>query len=88
MVYGLHCPVPYAVHPLYPQHLILGFELFRDALTLCHLFVVARVQVSFWRFFYGLRIILALFHMKTPEIVRFRVFFCHFTRILLHSAAS
>ena len=33
MVYDLHYPVPYAVHPLYPQHLVLGFELFSDALT-------------------------------------------------------
>ena len=37
MVYGLHYPVPYAVHPLYPQHLILFFEMFCDALTLGHL---------------------------------------------------
>ena len=37
MVYDLHCSISDAVHSLYPQHLILCFELFGDALTLCHL---------------------------------------------------
>ncbi len=38
MVNYLHCPVPDVVHPLYPQHLILCFELLGDTLTLSHLF--------------------------------------------------
>ena len=37
MVYDCHCPIPDVVHALYPQHLILCFELFSDALTLCNL---------------------------------------------------
>ncbi len=38
MVYALHCPVPDAVHSLYPQHLILSLELFGYFLQFCHLF--------------------------------------------------
>ena len=37
MIHKLCCPVPDVVHSLYPKHLILGFELFGDALTLGHL---------------------------------------------------
>ena len=37
MLYNLHCPIPDVVHALYPQHLILRFELFGDTLTLSHL---------------------------------------------------
>ena len=37
VIYDLYCPVPDVVHPLHPQHLILCFELFCHALTLCHL---------------------------------------------------
>lgn len=37
VVYDLYCPVPDVVHPLYPQHLILCFELLCDALTLGYL---------------------------------------------------
>lgn len=32
-----HCSIPDTVHTLHPQHLILCFELFCHALTLCHL---------------------------------------------------
>ena len=37
MIYDLHRPVSDAIHPLHPQHLILCFELFGDALLLGHL---------------------------------------------------
>lgn len=37
-VHHLHGPIPDAVHPLYPQHLILRLELFSDTLTNRHLF--------------------------------------------------
>ena len=37
VVYLLHCPISDAVHPQYPQHLILGLELLCDALTASHL---------------------------------------------------
>jgi len=37
MIYDFHCPVTDVVHPLHPQHLILCFELFCDALTLGYL---------------------------------------------------
>ena len=37
MIYNLHCPIPDIVHPPYPQHLILSFELLGHALTLRHL---------------------------------------------------
>ena len=33
VVHHLHSPISDVVHALYPQHLILGFELFGDALT-------------------------------------------------------
>ena len=33
MVYDFHCPVTNTIHSLYPEHLILGLELFGDALT-------------------------------------------------------
>ena len=38
MVYDFHCPFPDVIHPLFPLHLILCFELFGDALLLGHLF--------------------------------------------------
>lgn len=34
---NLICPIPNAVHPGYPFHLILRFQLFRNALLLCQL---------------------------------------------------
>ena len=37
VVHNLHSSIPNVVHPLYPQHLILCFKLFGDALTLGHL---------------------------------------------------
>ena len=37
MVYDLQGPVPDVVHSLHPQHLILCFEQFGDALTIRHL---------------------------------------------------
>ena len=36
-VYDLFRPIPDAVHAPYPLHLVFCFELFRDALGLCHL---------------------------------------------------
>ena len=33
-----YSPIPDVIHPLYPQHLILGLELFRNALTNGRLF--------------------------------------------------
>ena len=33
MVYDFQRPVPDVVYPLYPQHLILGLELFGDAMV-------------------------------------------------------
>ena len=37
VVHHLHSPIPDVVHPLYPLHLILGLDLFGDALTDSHL---------------------------------------------------
>ena len=36
MVDHLHNPIPHIVHSSYPQHLILGLELFCNALTGVH----------------------------------------------------
>ena len=38
VVHNLHSSIPNVVHSLYPQHLILCFKLFGDALTGGHLF--------------------------------------------------
>ncbi len=37
MINDLCCPVTDVIHPLYPLHLILHFELFGDPLTFGHL---------------------------------------------------
>ena len=46
VVHHFCCPVSDAVHPLSPQHLILGLELFGDALTGGHLFAVILLSLQ------------------------------------------